>query len=157
MAGRWALCAEGPVRLHLSVDTGLGREGHASSAVAAAARSVLRRARRWRLAGVYTKWCCSRDAFAMREAAGRFAAAARAARQAARRQAGGGGGRGLMMHVGGGLLQRGSGWAPGDFPRAWLIRVGRALLGDPGRVGPLPGLRPALVWKKRLAKQSNNK
>lgn len=148
----------GPL-LHLSIDTGLGREGLRPGDVLGAAWRVLRpgrlrrrpgalaRAAPWRLAGVYTKWCCPEDPEMMAAARRTFAAAAHGVQRLLgpwRGRRGTSRSRRLLLHVGGlGLsAPTGRGW-----PWRWMLRIGAGLFGAP----MLSGSRSALTWKSTLS------
>lgn len=136
-AREWPACPgkaglQAMAQLHLAVDTGLGREGIAPQDVEAGARLIVRKWPYWRLAGVFTKWCCVEDAEAMRVARQSFAASTRAVLRIARRSHGGT----PLIHVGGGLgINR---QALAELPKNWMLRI------------PTKASGPGLVWKTRI-------
>ncbi|CAE7258940.1 alr, partial [Symbiodinium sp. KB8] len=60
---RWPPCAS-KLRLHLMVDTGLGREGVRIQEVPEVTAAILAKPH-WSLEGLYTHWCCPYDPLEM--------------------------------------------------------------------------------------------
>ncbi|CAJ1361821.1 unnamed protein product, partial [Effrenium voratum] len=98
--GKEARRCQQPVRLHVELDTGIGRSGLRSALVAA---HVVARGRRSGagglvLAGLWTRLCCSGDASLLTSALRRLRAAEAVSRVAVRK-----GGAPFEVHLGGGL------------------------------------------------------
>ncbi|CAE8658002.1 unnamed protein product, partial [Polarella glacialis] len=133
-AAGWKPCRGSRVKLHLEVQSGLGRSGFELADILSAARLVLRKSQRWQLAGVYTHTCCAQDAEMTRRSLRAFSAAVvlvevlvRGSGRRHRRDV-------LQVHIGGGLGSPGEAQrsALASLPRHWMVRVGQALFGSPG-------------------------
>lgn len=128
---RWLVAARkvvarrrcGALKLHLEVETGVGRTG--LKGVVAAAHIILK-APMMRLEGLYTKLCCSQDAAAT--ARSLFYLQGREALLRALLRAAGHPPK-LSVHVGGGLAVRPNEVAKAlrHFPTHWLLRMGESL------------------------------
>eukprot|EP00927_Polykrikos_kofoidii_P060183 TRINITY_DN55249_c0_g1_i1.p1 TRINITY_DN55249_c0_g1~~TRINITY_DN55249_c0_g1_i1.p1 ORF type:complete len:1045 (-),score=104.95 TRINITY_DN55249_c0_g1_i1:119-3178(-) len=155
-AESWPRCRRGAknhvAMLHISVDSGLGREGMPPMEARRAARIILRQGPRWRIAGIYTKYCCASDRNAMAVSINIFGnVVASVSMLRTLHGSKSGCGAPLLIHIGGGLVPEiGSSTATVvGLPSTWLLRIGRAAFGNPVRW--FPGTQPALVWKSRLS------
>ncbi|CAE8620721.1 unnamed protein product, partial [Polarella glacialis] len=146
---RWHPCAA-PLRLHLMVDSGLGREGLAPEEVASATEAVLRHWPHWSLEGLYTHWCCPYDKQEMAKSSGVFAEALARVHDL-RATAGDAGGAPFMVHT--------SSSSTAFYGLHYdMLRIGGLLFGDPvlmadpeGDNFKLPGPHRTLLWKSRIS------
>lgn len=144
---RWPPCAS-KLRLHLMVDTGLGREGVRIQEVPEVTAAILAKPH-WSLEGLYTHWCCPYDPLEMHRSHVIFAEALAAVHEL-RQKAGFLENPHFMVHTS-------SSSAVLLGVHYDLLRVGGLLFGDPvliadgaGGVLQLPGPHRTLLWKSRI-------
>eukprot|EP00439_Symbiodinium_sp_Y106_P020048 s308_g2.t1 len=137
----WPPCAS-KLRLHLMVDTGLGREGVKIQEVAEATAAILAN-RHWSLEGLYTHWCCPYDLLEMHRSHMLFAEALAAVRELRHKS-------GFLenQHFMSSLISTRIDASPllsGQDPKAILP-------GELPRCQGLAGLRPVVVQERRVGR-----
>ena len=147
---RWILASHRcrrPVKIHLEIDTGIGRTGLRPGIALGAVYFVLQHPR-FSLRSMYTKLCCVRD----------LVLTGNALRQMSRLEAraeallhGSGRARQVAIQVGGGLARLDAAPVAAALPPHWWVRVGQGLFGDPvlGNLAPL-----AMTWKTTVSSTS---
>eukprot|EP00933_Yihiella_yeosuensis_P019669 TRINITY_DN15892_c0_g1_i1.p1 TRINITY_DN15892_c0_g1~~TRINITY_DN15892_c0_g1_i1.p1 ORF type:complete len:407 (+),score=58.69 TRINITY_DN15892_c0_g1_i1:177-1223(+) len=148
-AKTWPPC-KSPLRLHLMVDSGLGREGVRPDEVISATVAVLNQWPHWSLDGMYTHWCCPYDVQEMAKSQDIFDVALRSVNGVRAK---------FIKTAAQGLFTVHSSSSSRALhgPHHDLLRVGGLLFGDPvqlsdpeGNRFTLPGPHRTLLWKSRI-------